>query len=47
MLLLKSPIHQIKVEPYWNVNIISDAYIRYKDPIKVEPYWNVNKLLIM
>ena len=42
MLLLKSPIHQIKVEPYWNVNGIKHLGLLIIGLIKVEPYWNVN-----
>ena len=35
--------HLIKVEPYWNVNIIEvKSNLNYTN-IKVEPYWNVNK----
>ena len=34
--------HLIKVEPYWNVNIIEvKSNLNYTN-IKVEPYWNVN-----
>ena len=34
--------YQIKVEPYWNVNIIEvKSNLNYTN-IKVEPYWNVN-----
>ena len=32
----------IKVEPYWNVNISTEAVIVMGGGIKVEPYWNVN-----
>ena len=32
----------IKVEPYWNVNIIIKNLVANKKIIKVEPYWNVN-----
>ena len=33
---------RIKVEPYWNVNIIEvKSNLNYTN-IKVEPYWNVN-----
>ena len=38
--------YNIKVEPYWNVNILFfNCYIVIPF-IKVEPYWNVNLLLI-
>ena len=33
----------IKVEPYWNVNLLHSEFHFQKD-IKVEPYWNVNFL---
>ena len=32
----------IKVEPYWNVNIIIKNLVANKKIIKVEPYRNVN-----
>ena len=35
--------YQIKVEPYWNVNITHFNPSILGISIKVEPYWNVNK----
>ena len=35
-------VEDIKVEPYWNVNICVMALITLFLQIKVEPYWNVN-----
>ena len=32
----------IKVEPYWNVNVMPKVICVSDKPIKVEPYWNVN-----
>ena len=32
----------IKVEPYWNVNVKVALYNLLNKTIKVEPYWNVN-----
>ena len=32
---------QIKVEPYWNVNL----FFSPSTLIKVEPYWNVNQIV--
>ena len=34
--------YQIKVEPYWNVNITHFNPSILGISIKVEPYWNVN-----
>ena len=36
----------IKVEPYWNVNIILFKLISLFILIKVEPYWNVSHHLV-
>ena len=33
----------IKVEPYWNVNLVNESYLKLIKNIKVEPYWNVNE----
>ena len=32
----------IKVEPYWNVNVVLQGIQPFENIIKVEPYWNVN-----
>ena len=37
--------YQIKVEPYWNVNITHFNPSILVISIKVEPYWNVNSLI--
>ena len=37
--------YQIKVEPYWNVNITHFNPSILGISIKVEPYWNVNQLI--
>ena len=37
--------YQIKVEPYWNVNITHFNPSILGISIKVEPYWNVNSLI--
>ena len=34
--------NEIKVEPYWNVNVVSLFLYIIPFIIKVEPYWNVN-----
>ena len=34
----------IKVEPYWNVNLVTGGTQNTGEIIKVEPYWNVNKV---
>ena len=35
-------VHPIEVEPYWNVNEMSELTITMAESIEVEPYWNVN-----
>ena len=35
-------LFDIKVEPYWNVNLLIHALDNHTLAIKVEPYWNVN-----
>ena len=37
--------YQLKVEPYWNVNITHFNPSILGISIKVEPYWNVNSLI--
>ena len=36
----------IKVEPYWNVNVLGAIRAGLPLYIKVEPYWNVNLYFI-
>ena len=43
MLIFSSYSLLIKVEPYWNVNLVCEIQGGYTNEIKVEPYWNVNK----
>ncbi len=33
----------IKIKPYWNVNMICVIYTRFTCCIKIKPYWNVNE----
>ena len=44
--MLLTFLDTIKVEPYWNVNLIHLLNYALYYIIKVEPYWNVNIFFI-
>ena len=44
MVLIIKVMVEIKIETYWNVNVIIDKHNCVVAGIKIETYWNVNNI---